>query len=357
MLVTGNVVRDLIGPGLSGQLSLSSFIQLILLLIPLGLTYGLPMGMLTGVLLTLGRLSADSEITAMRACGVSLLRIARPLIILGLLGFIIGLPINFESMPQARMQYDRVLTDALRASPMSLIEPKTFIRDFPGFVAYVGSKNKDELKDFWLWQLDKDRRVVRFIRAASGHIEYSANTNELILTLYQAQVETRNESNPDNLSEAEPIGVFQKVEPMHLSLENIFGHVGPRRKPAWMTYSELKAEIGRLASEVVPASQLKEHMRIQMKYAMTITDKFTTALAALSFVLIGIPLGIKVSRKETSANLGVAVGLALGYYFLTVMVSWLDRHPEYRPDILLLLPNIIFICISIWLFRRTEQNS
>ena len=357
MLVTGNVVRDLIGPGLSGQLSLSSFIQLILLLIPLGLTYGLPMGMLTGVLLTLGRLSADSEITAMRACGVSLLRIARPLIILGLLGFIIGLPINFESMPQARMQYDRVLTDALRASPMSLIEPKTFIRDFPGFVAYVGSKNKDELKDFWLWQLDKDRRVVRFIRAASGHIEYSANTNELILTLYQAQVETRNESNPDNLSEAEPIGVFQKVEPMHLSLENIFGHVGPRRKPAWMTYSELKAEIGRLASEVVPASQLKEHMRIQMKYAMTITDKFTTALAALSFVLIGIPLGIKVSRKETSATLGVAVGLALGYYFLTVMVSWLDRHPEYRPDILLLLPNIIFICISIWLFRRTEQNS
>ena len=199
--------------------------------------------------------------------------------------------------------------------------------------------------------------MVRFIRAASGHIEYSANTNELILTLYQAQIETRNDTNPDNFSEPEPIGVFQKVEPMHLSLDNIFGHAGPRRKPAWMTYGELQAEIKRLASEVIPASQLKDHVRTQMKYSMTITDKFTTALAALSFVLVGIPLGIKVSRKETSANLGVAVGLALGYYFLTVMVNWLDRHPEYRPDLLLLLPNIIFICIGLWLFRKTEQNS
>jgi len=65
-----------------------------------------------------------------------------------------------------------------------------------------------------------------------------------------------------------------------------------------------------------------------------------------------LPLGIAVSRRETSANLGLAVLLALGYYFLTIMIGWLDQHPEYRPDILLWLPNAIFIGLGYWLFRR-----
>jgi lipopolysaccharide export system permease protein len=93
-----------------------------------------------------------------------------------------------------------------------------------------------------------------------------------------------------------------------------------------------------------------------MKIEMTIQEKFNTALAAFSFVIVGIPLGIKVSRRETSANLGVGVALALGYYFLTVMVGWLDRHPEYRPDLLLWVPNLIFIGLGIWLFRRIDRR-
>ena len=74
-----------------------------------------------------------------------------------------------------------------------------------------------------------------------------------------------------------------------------------------------------------------------------------------AFALIGVPLGIRVSRRETSANLGLAVGLALGYYVLTVMVGWLDRHPEYHPDVLLWLPNVIFLSLGVWLFRRIEK--
>jgi lipopolysaccharide export system permease protein len=93
-----------------------------------------------------------------------------------------------------------------------------------------------------------------------------------------------------------------------------------------------------------------------MKLAMTIQEKFTTAFAVLSFTLVGLPLGIAVSRRETSANLGVAVALALSYYFLTVMIGWLDRHPEYHPDILLWLPNVIFVCLGLWLFRRLRAR-
>lgn len=356
MLVTGNIVRDLLGPGLSGQISLQASARLILLLIPLGITYGLPMGMLTGVLLTLGRLSADSEITAMRACGISLARIAFPLIALGALGAAVGLPVNFESMPRARTQYDRELNAALRADPMGLIAPRVFIRDFPGFVAYVGAKKGSELEDVWLWQLDGDRRVTRFVHATTGHLGYDEARNELILTLARAHVETRNDKNPEDFTEADPIAYFGRVEPTRLSLERLFGRVGPRQKPAWMTYSELRKEQFRLATEKVAPADVQDRDRAQMKITMTIQEKFNTALAALSFVIVGIPLGIKVSRRETSANLGVAVALALGYYFLTVVVGWLDRHPEYRPDLLLWVPNLIFIALGIWLFRRIDRK-
>jgi hypothetical protein len=86
VLMLGNALRDLLGYLLAGQITPATFAWLIVLLIPFVISYALPMGMLTGVLLTLGRLSADSEITAMRAAGLSLARIARPVILLGALG-------------------------------------------------------------------------------------------------------------------------------------------------------------------------------------------------------------------------------------------------------------------------------
>jgi lipopolysaccharide export system permease protein len=138
----------------------------------------------------------------------------------------------------------------------------------------------------------------------------------------------------------------------------MFSRSGVRQKLPWMTYGELRAEQARLAAQTVPPGdeQRKQHARDQMKVTLTIQEKFNTALAVLSFALLAIPLGIKVSRRETSANLVVAVLLALGYYFLTTAVSWIDRHPEYRPDLLLWLPNAIFLSLGVWLFSRIEKR-
>ena len=82
VLVLGNAIRDLLSYVLAGQLELGAFARLVAMLVPFVISYALPMGMLTGVLLTLGRLSADSEITALRAAGIGLTRIARPVLVL-----------------------------------------------------------------------------------------------------------------------------------------------------------------------------------------------------------------------------------------------------------------------------------
>jgi lipopolysaccharide export system permease protein len=356
VLMLGNAIRDLLGPVLSGQLGIGVFAQLLILLVPFVISYALPMGMLTGVLLTLGRLSADNEITAMRSIGVGLARIAWPVILLGLIGAAAALQVNFALMPHARVVYDRELTQAVRSNPLNFIVPRTFIRDFPGYVVYVGDKRGAEFKDFWLWQLDAKRRVTRFARAESGRVDYDPKTNDFIVTLAHAEVETRDEKAPENFSTPPRVASFEQSDPIRLSLNQIFGQQIGRQKLAWMTYAELQAEQARLAGQTVPADGAKDQARAEMKVAVAIQDKFNGAFAVLSFALLGVPLGIKVSRRETSANLGVAVLLALGYYFLTVAIGWIDRHPEYRPDLLLWVPNALLFCLGIWLFNRLPKK-
>ena len=288
ILAAGNIIRDLMGYLLAGQLSIPAFTRLVLLLIPFVISYALPLGMLTGVLITLGRLSSDSEVTAMRAAGMSMPRIARPALLLAALGVLLGLRVNFESMPWSRVQYQKELNIAARANPLSYLRPKTFIREFPGLVIYVGAKDtgtldSTNLHDVWIWSLDPQRRVTRFVRAESGRVTFDEKTNDFVISLYNAREEDHDPKAPESLD-----------QPL----------------------------------KVITVGQIEDYR---------------------------VPLGIKVSRRETSANLGVAVILALSWYFLNVVVGWLDQHPEYHPEVLLWVPNLILLGLGGWLLTRLDR--
>ena len=356
IVLVPNIARDLLAYVLAGQLSAVAFGRLMLLLVPLAITYALPMGLLTGVLLTLGRLSADHEITAMRAAGISMPRLTVPVLVLGVFGAGLGLYFNFDSMPRARVEYHRELAEAVRTNSLSFIEEKTFIRKFPGYVLYVNEKEGSELKDFWGWKLDDEKRVTRIVHAASGHLDYDSNDNTLILSLTHVQVEERDEKSPENFSEGSRTAMTERTEPIRLSLERFFKPGSVRVKPDWMTFSQLRAERVRLAARTPPPGQAKDYAREQMKLELVYQDKFNTALAVFSLALVGVPLGIKVSRRETSANFGVALLLTLGYYLLVVAVKNLDRHPEYRPDLLIWMPNLLILALGAWLFTRIDRK-
>lgn len=352
-----NVVRELIGPLLSGTLSPGSFLRLVWFIFVFAICYALPMGILTGVLLTLGRLSADSEVTAMRAAGLSVTRIARPVFLLGLAGAALALYVNFEASPRARTQFQRELAYAVRANPLNFLVPKTFIRDFRGAVIYVGEKQGNELRDIWLWELDDQRRVRRLIRAESGRIDYDEASNSLIPTLVRAKVEERDHDNPEDFGKSPRAPSVELAEDVRIPLDDYFTRSTYRRKAEWQTYPELRQAQAELERRGPPApGQEAEFAREWMKFELVVQEKFNLSLAVFSFALIGVPLGIKVSRRETSANLGLALGLVLSYYLLTVVVKWLDRFPEYRPDLLLWLPNLAFIALGLWLFSRIDRR-
>ena len=92
------------------------------------------------------------------------------------------------------------------------------------------------------------------------------------------------------------------------------------------------------------------------KAKMVFHEKFAMGFSVISFALIGIPLGISSSRKETSANLFLALGLALAYYFMMMGISWMDGMRQYRPDLLLWAPNFLYQGIGFWLFIRTDRG-
>ncbi len=359
IVIVPNIAKDLMAYVLAGQIPAATAAKLVLLLIPHAFTYALPMGMLTGVLLTLGRLSADSEITAMRAAGIGIVRATRPVILLAILAVSLGLYLNFDSMPRTRVEYYRSLAGAIRANPLSLIVPKTFIREFSGHVVYVGEKEGGLLQDIWIWELDAERRVVRFAHAESGRIDYAEEENAIIFTPLHVKVETRDPSHPESLAEPQLIASVEQWESLRFPLDGVFGRAGSvRYKQDWMTYPEIQVARARLAALPTPddPAAAQQLARDRLKIDLIFSDKFNTSLAVLSLALIGIPLGIKVSRRETSANFGVAVGLTLTYYLMTVLIKGLDRFPELRPDLLLWLPNLLFIAAGVWLMTRIERR-
>jgi lipopolysaccharide export system permease protein len=142
---------------------------------------------------------------------------------------------------------------------------------------------------------------------------------------------------------------------MRLSLGGSLGQGIAHVKPEWLTYERLREEQALLDSKKAEPGKEKQLARDRMQVAMVVSEKANLSLAVFAFAFVAVPLGIKVSRRETSANLGVSVLLVLGYYILLNMVKALDRHPEYRPDLLLWIPNILLVWFGVWLLRRVER--
>ena len=354
VLLVGNVLRDVVGLVADGQLSLGLLLGLVALLIPYVVAYALPLGILTGVLLVLGRLSAQREITAMRSAGLSLFQIASPIFFLALIGLVFAVLVNFHYAPNARSQYRDDLAQAIRVNPLSFIVEQTFVRHFPGYVLYVGEKQEQRLRDVWVWELDDQRRVLKFIQAEEANLDYDAVTESLLLSLDDGYSEARSERDPEDARTGRPPLEFERTS-IRLPLDQILGGQTTTKKLSRMTFNEVMRERQRLLT-LMGEEPDEAHALGLLRIRMSIHERFAMAYAILSLATLAIPLGITIQRKETSANLFVALILALSFYLLMVIIAWFERMPHLRPDLLMWVPNLGFQALGIWLFVRTEKR-
>ncbi|MBN2068506.1 MAG: LptF/LptG family permease [Opitutales bacterium] len=366
VLITGNAVRDILSLFASGQLNVRMFLGLLALLIPYAISFALPMGLLIGILVVLGRMSARREITALKAAGVSIWRISAPILCFACLGVLFSSVINNYYGPKARSEYKSILANIIREDPLRFIVPKTFIQDFPGYVIYVGETEGENLKDFWIWELDDEDQAVRLARAKRGKFTYLENEDVLLLELFDGFTELRSERNPDDLQRSNPTPTFDSLT-VRLSLDKILG--GKRKASTKLKYLSLpeltrmneglKQEIRALGNRIDDAQSYAkwQDLRVQItKVQYQIQHNYSMSFSILALAIIGIPLGIKASRSETYANIAIALALCLVYYMFMILVDWVSATPSCYPQLLVWVPNLAYQGFGSYLMLRSNRH-
>ncbi len=379
VLVAGNMLKDLLSLATAGQLPGIVTLKLILLVLPIVVSYALPMGFLAGVLISFGRMSADQEITAMKCAGISVWRIAVPLLVVGLIGTFLGGFSNCFLAPRAQSAKRDMLLNLISQDPASYLEKREVIDKFKGYRIFVGEREGDTLSDFWVWELESEAsgRVRRLLRARTGVFRVDYDHAALVLTLKDAFVEVRGKGLPgvtDTKAAPPPPGQgatglrgddgsnlaeFQQIE-LELSLKGLVGENTTMKRNS-LTQDDLGARIeeGRSKLETIPVENKNERKALAVEISRDQVRwhrNLAMALSVLPMGLLALPLSFKTSRRETYVNAGLALGLGLIYYLFITVFEALQSKPQLFPHLLIWVPNLVFFAIGIRLIRRAARH-
>jgi lipopolysaccharide export system permease protein len=362
VLLVGNGLKEILMLLVSGQIRFGLLCRAMLYLIPFVWIFALPMGLLTATLLVFGRFSADQELTAARASGVSLLSLVTPVLLLSLLGCGLSAWFNLEIGPRSRVAYIQ-LTGEVKSELLKNVQlPEgRFIRDIPHYIFYVGKNHGGELENVMIYQLQDETNVDSMLRAARGKMLNVNAANQLVLQLFDAQSVTLGphgnmiSSSPTLTMNFSPMAVTNRVFEPKISdmtfgqlrkklteLENLsLAPIGTNSPAEWR---------GQLAALRQQQKDFTEPVRVEMH------RQIAFSFACFGFTLVGIPLGIRVHRRETNIGVALALGLVVVYYAFIMLGESLSSRPEFYPHLILWLPNFIFQAVGAVLLWRANRG-
>jgi lipopolysaccharide export system permease protein len=356
VMVAGNILNQVSSAIASGRVSGWEGLELIALLIPGVLPYALPLGLLTGVLLAFGRMGSQQELTAMKAGGLSLGRIARPALLLAAALALLSAWLNLEVAPDANTEYRRLLVGSAKDNPASVIVPGQLNRQFPGMVIRASARDGEVLRDFWLWRVDDRGRLVQTVHAREARLARAvskAGEGVLRITLTDARLDTRPAGDqtflqPSSFATADTSTLEFPASGIFKDGENF------QRKLRWLTTQELLVAIER-GWDVTAGADAATLERGRMVAKTQLMAHLASAFSVFSLAFLAVPLAVRVGRAETFVNAAVALAIALTYYLLTSMAGYV-KDPAYRPDLLVWLPNLIVITLGWFLLRRASRH-
>ncbi|HNQ88526.1 MAG TPA: LptF/LptG family permease [Verrucomicrobiota bacterium] len=348
VLMLGNVLREILGLLVNRQATLGIVAQAIVLLVPFVLVFALPMGMLTATLLVFGRFSADQELTAVRAGGVSLVALVTPILLLSLVLTGVSGWFNLDLAPRCRLAYKRLFYRLGVAGSTGLLAENQFIKQFPGYILYVGSASGDLLRNLVVYQMETNAPATN---GASGPADLPKVT--MILTAPEAVVSLDVTQQVVRLHMSEVEGVYldswQPGGGKDQILELPARLTQPDRRPPRlkeMTFQQLMTEYYEYRRRGVDVTPVAVQMHRQVAFSF----------ACIGFTLVGIPLGVRAHRRETSAGVGIALLLVTLYYGFIILGQAWETRPEYHPQLILWVPNLLFQCVGGFLLWRVNRQ-
>jgi lipopolysaccharide export system permease protein len=324
-----------------GFLDISKFI---VLLMPSFLMFTIPMSLLVAILIGLGRLSGDNEITVMKASGISLYQLSQPIAVAAVIAFISTSIITLFLVPQSNYATKIHLYNVSKQKASIGIREKVFVDYFKGLLIYAEKIPLDGA--YMEGVLIADTRLTDEPNTIIAKKAYLiSDPKELTVTLRLENGSTHT-VDPD----------LQNYRKMDFAVYDVNLDIGSslfdekklkEKSSGEMTVLELRERLGKIGLE-------KQLLR---EVAIELNKKLSIPMSCLILGLLGVPLGIRTQRSAKSWSISIAFALVVLYYMLQLGGEALVQTGQVTPLIGTWVPNLVFGLAGVILFSMTAKET
>ena len=324
--------EELIGVGVDG----SDVVGLLVTLLPYAIGISLPISLLVGVLMALGRLSGDREIVAMQACGISIYRILAPLLLLAVAVAAVDCYVLSTMVPNANQRFREIVFRVSANRAEGEVKPRVFEVDrFPRVVLYVREVAADGWRDVFLADVDRPGQPDVYV-AEWGRFAVDSERRTVSVLLRQGQRHRVDPANPGGYE----VHDFEQLT-IQLDASALFPDGGPVRGVNELSVGELRREIATMRE-----AGISPHQPI-----MAMHEKFSIPVACLVFVLLAVGLGVSNRREGRLASFAVGIAVILAYYVMMYLGTAMAKGQWLSPHLVRWIPNIVLGLAGIVLVR------
>lgn len=322
----------------SKGISISEVFLLVLYLMPNFAMLTLPMALLMAVLVAFSRLSADSEIIAVKASGISLYRLLPPVIAVAFVAYLLTVINTVWLMPKGNVAFKSLLYHAIQQRLSLNLKEQVFNNSIPGLLIYIDKNNeKDGLLSGVLIQDERKPDDISTIFARQGTLDVERENKKLHLRLSDGSIHQSRQQ-----------GTYRKLEFREYELTIDLGKNGStfEKNEKDMSLAEIREKLrdGGLSTKV--ATEM--HLEIQRRFALP--------FACLIFAIFAVPLGIHNRRSGKAAGFTLSILTLLFYYILQSFSKTLAEKALLAPAVAAWLPNWIFLCLGVYLFIKAARE-
>ena len=379
VMVLMNVLQSVLPLLVTGHVSPWLVFKAVALLVPFGCVFALPMGFITATLLVFGRFSADHELTAARAGGVSLLALVSPVLLLSLMCCALSAWFNMDLGPRSRVMFKDLRTEMIASFAMEQIPAGTQVHLGRDLVLYAEKNNGQELQNVIIHITTNDTTVLLTIDAASATVKTNATHTGLVFDLYDGHLMSVGTNgnmfisfrhwvrdlNTDRMGGGKSLPSIGDMTFLQLRQElrvvtarNFSGNAATAFPAKDLIRQGL--EVTTNSSPAEAEALLKTARKVQTQQASEIrvimNRQIAFSFACFGFTLVGIPLGIRVHRRETNIGIALALLLVVVFYAFEMMGDSLAWHPELYPHLLVWIPVFLFQGIGAVLLWRANKG-